>query len=118
MQAVGIHPTRGDFSLPGARIIKPGDPYASTLYLRMAKFGRDRMPRLGSERPDEAGLDLIARWIAGMDGAAGGPDGPSLDTPRSAMRLARKLGRGEMDARERDALLAEAAKLPSGPIRD
>ena len=34
------------------------------------------------------------------------------------MRLARKLGRGEMDARERDALLADAAKLPSGPIRD
>jgi putative heme-binding domain-containing protein len=32
--------------------------------------------------------------------------------------LARKLGRGELGATERDALLAAAAKLPSGPIRD
>ena len=32
--------------------------------------------------------------------------------------LARKLGRGELDAAERDALLAAAAKLPNGPIRD
>jgi hypothetical protein len=43
MKAVGIRPTRGDFALPDARIIKPGDPYSSTLYFRMAKFGRDRM---------------------------------------------------------------------------
>ena len=68
MKAVGIRPTRGDFGLPDARIIKPGDPYASTLYFRMAKFGRDRMPHIGSERPDEAGLNLIAQWIAGMNG--------------------------------------------------
>jgi putative heme-binding domain-containing protein len=126
MKAVGVRPTRGDFALPDASIIKPGDPYASTLYFRMAKFGRDRMPYLGSERPDEAGLDLIARWIAGMDrdsgrtdrGPDGGPPGPSLASPRSALPLARKLGRGELDAAERDALLAAAAKLPNGPIRD
>ena len=70
MNAVGIRPTRGDFGLPDARIIKPGDPYASTLYFRMAKFGRDRMPHIGSERPDEGGLDLIAQWIAGMNEGA------------------------------------------------
>ena len=56
MKAVGVRPTRGDFGLPDACIIKPGDPCASTLYFRMAKFGRDRMPHIGSERPDEAGL--------------------------------------------------------------
>ena len=33
MKAVGVRPTRGDFALPDARIIKPGDPYASTLVL-------------------------------------------------------------------------------------
>ena len=53
MQAVGVRPTRGDFGLPDACIIKPGDPWASTLYYRMAKFGRDRMPHIGAERPDE-----------------------------------------------------------------
>jgi putative heme-binding domain-containing protein len=126
MNAVGVRPTRGDFGLPDARIIKPGDPYASTLYLRMAKFGRDRMPHIGSERPDEAGLQLIAQWIAGMNGGAEGtnrrtdvgPPGPSLTSPGPALRLARRLGRGELDAAERDTVLAAAAKLPTGPIRD
>ena len=32
--------------------------------------------------------------------------------------VARKLGRGELKPAERDALLAAAAKLPTGPIRD
>src|SRR5262249_17846036 len=65
-KGVGIPPSRSDFALPQASILKPGDPYASTLYFRMAKFGRDRMPHLGSEQPDEAGLRLIEKWIAGM----------------------------------------------------
>jgi putative heme-binding domain-containing protein len=126
MNAVGVRPTRGDFALPGASIITPGDPYASTLYFRMAKFGRDRMPHIGSERPDEAGLKLIAQWIAGIDRGAEkkdrvpdtGPPGPALNSAGPALLLARKLGRGELDAAERDALLRAAAKLPTGPIRD
>jgi putative heme-binding domain-containing protein len=126
MNAVGVRPTRGDFGLPDARIIKPGDPYASTVYFRMAKFGRDRMPHIGSERPDEAGLKLIAQWIAGMNGGAegtsrgvdSGPPGPSLTSPGSALRLARRLGRGELHAAERESVLTAAAKLPNGPIRD
>jgi putative heme-binding domain-containing protein len=126
MKAIGIRPSRGDFALPGADIIKPGDPSASTLYFRMAKFGRDRMPHLGSERPDETGLDLIARWIAGMDrraektdrGPDSGPPGPLLASPKSALPLARRLGRGELDPDGRDALLAAAGNLPTGPIRD
>jgi putative heme-binding domain-containing protein len=126
MKAVGVRPTRGDFGLPGACIIKAGDPYASTLYFRMAKFGRDRMPHIGSERPDEAGLKLIAQWITGMNGAAVKTDPVldhgSLDTllanPKSALVVARKLGVGEMKPGERAELLATAAKLPPGPVRD
>jgi putative heme-binding domain-containing protein len=126
MNAVGVRPTRGDFALTDARIIKPGDPYASTLYFRMAKFGRDRMPHIGSERPDEAGLHLIAQWIAGLNGGAkiadrrldSGPPSPMFTTPRSALRLARHVGRGEMDAAARAVVLTAAAKLPSGPIRE
>jgi putative heme-binding domain-containing protein len=126
MQAVGVRPTRGDFGLPDASIIKPGDPYASTLYFRMAKFGRDRMPHIGSELPDELGLDLIERWIAGMNGGSdtvepgpsNGPLAQSLATANSAMQVARKLGRGELNAAQRSALLAAVANLPQGPIRD
>lgn len=126
MNAVGVRPTRGDFGLRDASIIKPGDPCASTLYFRMAKFGRDRMPHVGSERPDEAGLKLIEKWIAGMNGTGrktetpqnGGSAADLLASPQTAVLAARKLARGEMEADRRDRVLAAAAKLPPGATRD
>jgi putative heme-binding domain-containing protein len=124
MKSVGVRPTRGDFGLPEACLIKPGDPWASTLYFRMAKFGRDRMPHIGSDRPDEAGLKLIEDWIAGMsDGkkdpvSETGPPDKLLASARSALFAARKVGRREMNPAERDRLLAAAAQLPPGPVRD
>jgi putative heme-binding domain-containing protein len=124
MKAVGVRPMRGDFGLPNAYIIKPGDPWASTLYYRMAKFGRDRMPHIGAERPDEAGLKLVEDWIIAM--ASGerkrpesvGPPDKLLADPQSAMVVARKVGLGELKLAERAPLLAAAANLPAGPIRD
>jgi putative heme-binding domain-containing protein len=126
MKAVGVRPTRGDFTLPGACIIKPGDPGASTLYYRMAKFGRDRMPHIGSERPDELGLEVIERWIDSLgavaekreSGAHGGLYDTLLSDPKSALPVARKMGRGELAPAERNSLLGAAAKLPPGPVRD
>ena len=126
MHAIGARPTRGDFGLPEASIIKPGDPHASTLYFRMAKFGRDRMPHIGSEWPDEAGLKLIENWIAGMDAEPKfadvnlntGATAELLSSPGAAMALARKLGRGELEPMERESLLRAVAKLPIGPVRD
>src|SRR5207253_1669227 len=106
MMAIGVRPTRGDFGLPDACIIKPGEPWASTLYYRMAKFGRDRMPHIGADRPDEAGLKLIEDWITGMAPSRPGPPylrGPLdklLTEPRSALVLARKLGRGQLPPAE------------------
>src|SRR5207248_4755247 len=100
MKAVGVRPIRGDFGLTEADIIRPGDPYASTLYFRMAKFGRDRMPHIGAERPDETGLKLIEQWIARMPGGKkepipdNVPPEKMLDDPRSALMVARSLGRG------------------------
>jgi putative heme-binding domain-containing protein len=120
MKAIGVRPTRGDFGLPDACIIKPGQPWASTLYYRMAKFGRDRMPHIGSERPDEAALKLIETWITGL-----GPDdaGPAATTkllgdPKAAMSVARQVGRGSLTSAEQDSVLFEASKLPAGPMRD
>ncbi|HEX3314449.1 MAG TPA: PQQ-dependent sugar dehydrogenase, partial [Gemmataceae bacterium] len=120
MKAIGARPVRGDFGLPDARIIKPGDPWASTLYYRMAKFGRDRMPHIGAERPDEAGLKLVEDWITSLGTSPPRPlDPPSnpLADAKSAMLVARQLGRGSLAAAERDSVLAAAVKLPAGPIR-
>ncbi|WP_425614374.1 PQQ-dependent sugar dehydrogenase [Anatilimnocola sp. NA78] len=123
MKAVDARPTRGDFGLPDARIIKPGDPYTSTLFFRMAKQGRDRMPHIGAELCDEAGLNLIAQWIESLQPGSVSPAtditvDASLAEPKSALILARKLGRGELKTAERESLLASAAKLPAGNTRD
>jgi putative heme-binding domain-containing protein len=131
MQALNVRPARGDFGLPEACIIKPGDPWTSTLFFRMAKFGRDRMPHIGSDRPDEAGLKLIEQWIAGMTGNGNGGGSVRVSSqdllnstdkilanPATALYAARKLGGGEMTPAQRSALLAAAAKATPGPVRD
>ena len=118
MKAISVRPVRGDFGLPDARIIKPGEPWASTLYYRMAKFGRDRMPHIGAERPDEAGLKIVEDWITGLGATPTAQPSKSNFDPRSAMQSAREIGRGSANLAEQRLILAEAAKLPAGPIRD
>jgi putative heme-binding domain-containing protein len=84
------------------------------------------MPHIGSELPDEAGLGLIERWIAGMEGGVASsdhiPNDAALDellaNPTWALRLQRKFARGALKQAERDALLSAAAKLSSGPVRE
>lgn len=49
-----------------ARIILPGNPGASTLYLRTQSFSSFRMPPLATSVLDEAGTDVLRRWIDGM----------------------------------------------------
>ena len=63
MNILERRPVQGTFEMPGAHILSPGDPYRSTLYYRMAKLGRGRMPHIGSEVVDEAGLRLIHDWV-------------------------------------------------------
>ena len=67
--AAGARPTQGTFNIVNARVIAPHDPSRSVLFYRMAKRGPGRMPRLGSEEVDEAGLRLIHDWIARLPGA-------------------------------------------------
>ncbi|MDP3069390.1 MAG: PQQ-dependent sugar dehydrogenase [Opitutaceae bacterium] len=49
-----------------ARIVTPGAPEKSELLHRMTLKTGGRMPLLGSEQPDEAGLALLRTWIAGL----------------------------------------------------
>lgn len=119
-------PVRGDFGLTDARIVAPGAPERSTLYFRLAKFGRDRMPHVGVDWPDEAGLRLVADWIESLDPAAAGRSSatplPPLDQalahPEAALRWARRMAREELDADTRAQLLAAASRLEPGFVRD
>ncbi len=69
---LGERPSQGTFQLPSPALVRPGEPFASVLYYRMAKTGRGRMPHIGSAEVDWHGLSLIHDWIrslpAGVDG--------------------------------------------------
>jgi putative heme-binding domain-containing protein len=62
-KTVDARPVQGTFAIADCKILAPGDPYRSVLYYRMAKQGRGRMPHIGSELVDEAGVRLIRDWI-------------------------------------------------------
>jgi putative heme-binding domain-containing protein len=59
-------PVQGDFGLPEAQLIAPGDPARSVLLYRMATAGRGHMPYLGGRLVDDRGLLVVRDWIAGM----------------------------------------------------
>lgn len=62
-------PLLGDLGVPGSRIIKPGQPDSSILYLRTQKLDFFRMPPLATSIIDKRGTDLLRRWIVSLDPA-------------------------------------------------
>ena len=67
MQLVNAAPMQGDFGIPAAKLMVPGDPFRSILYYRMARTGSGHMPHIGAELVDTQGLNLIKQWISGTD---------------------------------------------------
>lgn len=81
------------------------------------------MPHLGSDFPDDSGLGLINLWISSL--GKGGATPPRIDgleaalrSPNTSMPFAWRMSRADLDKGEREAILAAAAKLPPGPVRD
>jgi putative heme-binding domain-containing protein len=121
LMEMGIHdlpPKQGDFGIPNARLVAPGDPTRSVILYRMAKFGRGRMPHLGSEWPDPDGLSLLYDWIASLGTAPASPPPDGLSGAGPALPLARRVAQPPLNPADRDNLLAAAAKLEPGPVRD
>src|SRR5204862_5666629 len=71
----------GTFGIREARIIAPGDPYRSLLLYRMSKLGYARMPYIGSQVVDSAGVALVEDWIRSLPATGGPHSGPI--TPNS-----------------------------------
>jgi putative heme-binding domain-containing protein len=98
--AAGARPTQGTFNIGNARVIAPRDPYRSILFYRMAKRGLGRMPRLGSDEVDEAGLQLIHDWIARLPGAGVVLDAQVRPAARTAEAIDRLCKAGDAPAEE------------------
>ena len=96
-------PMHGDFGLTGAKIVTPGDPYASVLLYRLCKWGSGRMPHVGSNRHDEQGLDLIQEWIMQL---------PDISNDVARAEANQKTAETEgLDAVELERRLEEAQQL-------
>jgi putative heme-binding domain-containing protein len=141
--AVNTRPAQGTFNIPAARVIAPHDPYRSVLFYRMARQGPGRMPRLGSEEVDVAGLKLLHDWIARLPGVgtvSGPPAGEGIQrlsqaegvsaeelrrqidallasTP-GALRLMHAVDADTLPARVREAVIERAAQTEVAEVRD
>ncbi len=63
MGIVGADPAHGDMEVKGAKVVKPGDPERSTLYLRMKDTTPRGMPPMSHNVADAEALKLVADWI-------------------------------------------------------
>jgi putative heme-binding domain-containing protein len=77
-KAAGVRPNLGDFGIPGAQIIAPGDPARSVMLYRMAKLGRGRMPHIGSYEVDRDALLMMEHWIRQLPPSTSDAHSPTL----------------------------------------
>lgn len=61
---VGTRPGQGSFELDDPRILVPGVPERSLLWHRMQRTGLGHMPHVGSNVRDDAGVELLRKWIS------------------------------------------------------
>jgi uncharacterized repeat protein (TIGR03806 family) len=130
---VNERPLHGTFDLTDARLVAPGDPFASVLFYRLSKLGRGRMPHVSSRQHDEQGLKLIHDWIRNLPPVisttasttqtdtkplADAPEGSSEETELAAVKAAelkkaeeaRKSEENRIALASQEAITAEAAK--------
>ena len=66
MNVCNVAPKAGDFGIPDAKLVRPGDPDQSIISLRMHATDFRHMPPIGSQVVDPAGVALIDAWITSL----------------------------------------------------
>lgn len=108
-KTVGAAPAQGLFQIPDASIVSAGAPWKSVLLYRTACSGRGRMPHIGSELVDNAGVQLLRKWVVSLSGdAVAEAPVASLKSTEAAIELVAALDRDEIPMAERNAMLAQA----------
>jgi putative heme-binding domain-containing protein len=143
-ETVDAKPSQGTFGIVDARILAPGAPDRSVLYYRIAKTGSGRMPRVGSQRVDEAAVKMMGDWIAQMPASPGAEplataDAEALavlratsaapaslneairhltDSTRGSLALLRLIDKGEIGAPVVREVIAKTKDHPRVEVRD
>lgn len=79
MGAIGVEPTQTNFGVEGAKLIAPGRPELSIVSLRTHMLETGRMPPLGRNLVDEAGVALLDQWIrSGLGMGVADTDGDGI----------------------------------------
>jgi putative heme-binding domain-containing protein len=134
LESIGMRPVRGDFGIDEARVIAPGEPHRSTLWYRMATSGPGRMPHIGPEVVDAAGVALVRDWIVSLPGdipdrrlvrRLAALDEPAAllreeqEAPRERWQIARGIasGAGRKVPGDADLAAAEARRLDKAATR-
>jgi len=69
MNLCDVEPDHGDLGVSGAKLLVPGDPSSSLVYLRADSTApEERMPPAGTVLVHSDGVDVIADWISGLTG--------------------------------------------------
>ncbi len=66
MVVVDAKPQHTNFEIPDARVIVPGRPEKSVLFLRVSRRGPNQMPPLASAVVDEEAVAMLREWIRTM----------------------------------------------------
>lgn len=65
-ETTGLEPHHGPMDVPGAKLITPGDPNRSVLFLRTATRNTGKMPHIGTLQPDPQAVNLLREWISSL----------------------------------------------------
>lgn len=60
---INQQPGQGKFEITDPRILVPGNPDRSLIFVRMNKLGLGRMPHIASSVRDDKAIELIRKWI-------------------------------------------------------
>ena len=63
LKAINVAPLHDKFGLAAPQIITPGEPEASTLFLRVNRRGKGQMPQLSTNVVDQRAVEMLRAWI-------------------------------------------------------
>ncbi|MCG8600752.1 MAG: PQQ-dependent sugar dehydrogenase [Verrucomicrobiales bacterium] len=106
-------PEKGNFGIPDAALISPGDPYRSVLYYRSVTSGIGHMPMIGARTPDPTGTRLLHDWIIALEEKPS-PE-PGIDSVPAALRLQHMIQTGAIGEEEAMAW-RKRAKASGNPV--